>query len=192
MNAPVLRDIPGYEGLYAVTREGDVWARARQWRTGRGGQIVRQHGAHSMRLFTDRRGYVRVNLKRGGNAKSIHGHRLVACAWIPNPTGLPQVNHIDGVKGHNWVENLEWCTASENKLHAHRTGLVNLDTDTFRASVRRNTKAAHAATRKLTIQQATEARRRVASGERKTNVAKDYGIAPATLRSILKGATYAE
>ena len=118
-------------------------------------------------------------------------HRLVALAWIPNPSNSPQINHIDGVKGHNHDTNLEWCTAQENKLHAHRTGLVNLDTDTFRASVRRNVMAAHLVTRKLTMAQAEDARRRVAGGEKKAHVAKSLGIAFATLGSLLRGKTYA-
>jgi len=143
-----LRDIPGYEGLYAAACDGRVWTHARQWETGRASGIKRSHPGHWMRTFVASNGYIRVNLKRDGKARSIHVHRLVALAWIPNPHGLPQVNHLNGVKSANAAENLEWCTASENKLHAHRAGLVNLDTDAFRASVRENVKKAHDATRR--------------------------------------------
>lgn len=140
-----LRDIPGYEGLYAVSADGRVWAHDRRWVAGR--HINRHHPAHWMRIFKSERGYLRVNLKRDGKSKSMNVHRLVALAWIPNPNDLPQVNHLNGVKGDNRVSNLEWCTAAENSQHAHRNGLVNLNTETFRASVRRNVLAAHAATR---------------------------------------------
>jgi len=187
-----LRDIPGFEGLYAVTRDGRVRAHPRAWVTGADGNIRRTHRGMWMKLSFTTTGYLSVKLS--GSESSVAGrkmvHRLVALAWIPNPFNHPQVNHLNGRKTDNKDTNLEWCTAAENARHAHRTGLVNLDTETFRASVRSNVKAAHAATRKLTYEQADDARRRFAAGERKTYIAKSLGIARATLRVLLKGETY--
>lgn len=73
-------------------------------------------------------GYRRINLTHNGVMKGFLVHRMVAEAFIPNPNGLPCINHIDGNKLNNAVENLEWCTHLENMRHAHDTGLVDCKT----------------------------------------------------------------
>lgn len=73
-------------------------------------------------------GYAYVAIQVGGKSVKKRVHRLVAEAFIPNPEGKDEVNHIDGNKLNNSVENLEWCTTSENLIHSYKTGLRNINT----------------------------------------------------------------
>ena len=72
------------------------------------------------------RKYYHVNLMKNNIPTITTVHRLVAKAFIPNPGNKPQVNHIDGNKLNNIVDNLEWCTARENAKHAYRNGLEKI------------------------------------------------------------------
>lgn len=71
--------------------------------------------------FTTKNGYQVVSQSRGGRSCKLYVHRLVAEAFIPNENTDLQVNHLNGVKSDNRLENLEWCTSSENHLHRSRT-----------------------------------------------------------------------
>lgn len=71
--------------------------------------------------------YYVIRLSNNNQAKDYLVHRLVAETFIPNPDNKPQVNHIDGDKLNNDVDNLEWVTESENMQHAYDTGLVRYD-----------------------------------------------------------------
>ena len=74
---------------------------------------------YPLKVMYDDGGYPRV----GTGASSQRVHRMVAETWIPNPNHYRDVNHINGDKTDNRVENLEWVTHSENMYHAYRTGL---------------------------------------------------------------------
>ena len=82
------------------------------------GDVFNLHGVKMIGMI-DKCGYHEIML----NGKHYRVHRLVAEAFIPNPNNLPCVNHIDGNKQNNSIDNLEWCTYSENIIHSFKNGL---------------------------------------------------------------------
>ena len=121
-----MRDVVDYDGLYAVTKEGLVWAYPKASRS----------KGRWLKLAEDRFGYLYVGLFKGGKIKKLKVHRLVAQAFL-HDVGKPHVNHKDGNKKNNHVDNLEWCTPKENKIHAFKTGLTKMQPSQIEAS-RRN------------------------------------------------------
>lgn len=119
----IWKDIAGYEGFYQVSNLGNVKSLFRIIETGNNKRSV------SERMLTktkNRDGYIKYSLSKNGILKNYQIHRLVAIAFIPNPLKKPQVNHINGIKSDNYLNNLEWSTISENNKHALNNGLRTL------------------------------------------------------------------
>lgn len=88
------------------------------------GRIYSNFTDKFLKPIIDRYGYAYVFVTQDcGKQKKVRVHRLVALAFIPNPNNLPQVNHKDGNKLNNSIENLEWCSAKYNTQHAWDIGL---------------------------------------------------------------------
>lgn len=110
----IWKDIVGFEGLYQVSREGKIRSLDRRVQCV---DSVRCYKGRLMKQHKKKNGYLQVCLRRQKIGKQYLVHRLVATAFLPNPDGLPVVNHKDENKENNSVENLEWCTQSYNNAY---------------------------------------------------------------------------
>jgi len=108
-SSEVWKDIPGYEGLYQINILGKVYSLL--------SNVV-------LKEYLDIYGYHTVNLYKGIKKRNSKIHRLVMLTF-EGPSNL-QVNHINGIKTDNRLENLEYCTDKENKIHAAALGLINM------------------------------------------------------------------
>lgn len=104
----IWKDIAGYESLYQVSNLGIV-----KRLQGKSCLIQR-----ILKNKIKKNGYLYLCLCKDGKVIHFHVHRLVAAAFIPNPENKPDVNHLNCIKADNTVHNLEWCTKSENAIHA--------------------------------------------------------------------------
>lgn len=111
------KEIKGYRETYEVSNLGNI---RRKGRIGTRNNVISEH---YLVLCDNSSGYLRCGMNIDGTQKSYLVHRLVAEKFVPNPYSKPFVNHIDGNKHNNSETNLEWCTKSENELHAWKIGL---------------------------------------------------------------------
>lgn len=111
----IWKDVVGYEGLYKISNLGNIISARRNY----------NKGCKYLTPF-ENDGYDRVTLVVNYKRKNYLVHRLVAEAFIPNVEQKEVVNHIDGNKKNNTVDNLEWVTKQENTFHAINTGVLTV------------------------------------------------------------------
>lgn len=166
------RSVVGWEGLYEVSQIGSVRSVERIAESYGGRKWLRPSTVIKQRHNCQ--GYLLVNLSDGKRYKTVAVHRLVALAFLgPHPIGIT-VNHKDGDKNNNTIENLEYCTMAENLQHALRTGL------------RINARGSKNGQSKLNEVQVIDILRRLGLGESQTQIAKDYPVTSTLINLIAK------
>jgi hypothetical protein len=167
MKKEIWKDINGFEGIYQVSNLGRVKSVKRTCNRSFGhGRAVPE----KMLSAVKRNKYLAVTLWML-NSKSMHSvHRLVAAAFLPNPENKATVNHIDGNKMNNHVENLEWATHSENSIHAFDNGL--------------RAKGEGHPNSKLTKSEVIEIRTLLASGQSQQAIATKFNVSKSCIKGI--------
>lgn len=113
----IVKNVLGYEGLYLIDSIGNVVSCPRQ----QGSRFVNQYKIIGTKV--NKCGYKEVSLSKDGKTRTVLLHRLIAIHFVDNPENLPCVNHKNGIKTDNRIENLEWCTKSANTKHAYENNL---------------------------------------------------------------------
>lgn len=156
-----LKDFTNYE----ITRTGEIRRKI--------GDRCRTHRYPSQHY--DKDGYKTVALFNNSKRKTCKVHRLVADTFIPNPLDKPHVNHKNGKKDDNYVNNLEWATESENTIHAHETGLV------------KKRLGSNVGTSKLNEDSVAEIKKLLMQGNKQYKIAEQFGVSKQLISCIKKG-----
>lgn len=144
---------------YFIDENGDVWSnKSNKWK--------------KVKPTLTNKGYLTYRACNNGIRKHISIHRAVALTYVPNPNNLPQVNHIDGNKLNNNVNNLEWTTNQKNRNHAVKNGL--------------HAKGEQIKNSKLTEQQVIEIRKKyIPKKYTMSKLAKEYGVRETAIYRII-------
>lgn len=161
------KPVDGFEGFYEVSDSGDI----------------RNKDGAMLSPYKGKGGYIVYDLRGNGKRKMSYLHRILAKAFILNPNNSPFINHKDGNKTNNDLNNLEWCTAQENMDHAIQTGLFKpkplLGGEDSIAS-------------KLTWEKVRYIRSEISNGRTHLSLAKELGVSKGTIGFIHRKETWKE
>lgn len=144
------------------------------------GQLYSKKSKKLLSLCVSTSGYYSYNTRINGKNKLFRIHRLVAQTFIPNLENKPFVNHKDGDKLNNKVENLEWVTPSENTKHAYKNNLINRDNHL--ESVKK--------LRKLSESDVRDIKNKYSKDYSCRKLAKEYNVSVSTINRIILNQTY--
>lgn len=168
------KEIPGYEGYYAVSDTGEVKSLQRTITTKSNQTYTIPE--RILKATPVARGYLQVMFCKDNVKKAFYVHRLVAEAFIENPNNEETVNHKDGNKLNNNANNLEWVSYSENNQHAYDTNLHKKGEGHYKA--------------KLTEEDVKQIRKEYPSVNNYNKLAQEYGVSRATIRDIVLKKTW--
>lgn len=165
----VWKNIKGFEKQYEVSNHGRVRAKEKvtfngRWYCTRKQKMMRPTKPNKF-------GYIMINLCKDGKKKHCLLHRLIAVAFIKNPKNKETINHINGIKSDNRIENLEWATRSEQNIHASKLGLKRFNGEDH-------------SQHKLTDIQVKTIRGMAMNGGKPKG--SDFGVTNATISDVLK------
>ena len=167
MEKEIFKDIIGYEGKYQISNLGRVKGLSRQVYNNFDPYMTKER---ILKSCINNAGYYVLNLCLNGKVNMHLVHRLIAVNFIPNPKNKPAINHKNGIKTDNRLDNIEWSTYSDNNQHAYNTGLKK--------------RGEHHVNSKLTEVQVCEIREKLKNGESNILIANFYNVGNCTISEI--------
>ena len=152
-----MKEITGYEGLYSITKDGRVWS---------------HYSDGFIKTRLNDWGYKMARLYKNKKVKTLCIHKLLGTVFIDNPENKPQINHKNGIKTDNRIENLEWVTRSENVKHSYDIGLQGCNHGEYSGKA------------KLEESQVIEIKQMLRNNETLKSISKRFGVSIGAISHI--------